>query len=143
MGLGLGLGYGGAGAKFEYLPIKYLGLSAGVGYNLLEPGLNAGASFKALPNKKIQPVVNLLYGYNAVILVKDWDKLSKTYYGFSVGLGVEFKLGQHRNKLSLSAYYPLRNRQFQDDYDAIKNNPALEVSDMSPITYEIGFNWAI
>lgn len=38
LGLGMGLDYGGVGAKVEYLPIKNVGVFAGLGFNLLSVG---------------------------------------------------------------------------------------------------------
>jgi hypothetical protein len=144
LGLGLGLDYGGLGVKCEYLPLKYLGLSLGLGYNLQGPGINLGASFKPLPGKKIQPVATLLYGYNAVIVIQDRVEKNKTYYGFSAGLGGALRVGKKGNKLSLNIFYPFRSKRLQDDYEALQNDPTITLdTELLPIAYSIGFNWAI
>lgn len=41
IGIGFGLDYGGLGISVNYLPVKPLGLFAGLGYNLLGMGYNA------------------------------------------------------------------------------------------------------
>lgn len=143
-GLGLGLDYGGLGFKCEYLPFKYMGVSFGLGYNLQGPGINLGASFKPLPDKLIQPVATFLWGYNAVIVIQDRAERNKTYYGFSAGLGGELRVGKKGNKLSLTIFYPFRNKRFQEDYDELDKDPTIKWSnELLPVVYSIGFNWSI
>jgi len=67
LGPGLGLDYGGLGIKVEYLPIKYVGIYGGVGYNFLSVGWNVGATVKILPDKRVSPNVMAFYGYNAAL----------------------------------------------------------------------------
>jgi hypothetical protein len=57
LGLGAGMDYGGLGFKAEYLPIKYLGIFGGVGYNLKDPGLNAGIHFRPFPMLNLNPLL--------------------------------------------------------------------------------------
>lgn len=144
LGLGTGLDYGGLGIKLEYQPIKYLGISGSLGFNLQGPGINLGVSFYPLPNKKLQPLATLLFGYNAAIIVANKEELNKTYYGISPGIGAALKTGKKGNKLYLAIFYPLRNQSFKEDYEALKNNSLVIIdSDILFITFSIGFNWAL
>jgi hypothetical protein len=143
-GIGLGLDYGGLGFKVEYLPIKYVGVFGGAGYNFAGIGFNAGASFKALPDCKITPTVIGMYGYNSVIVVSGASQYNKTYYGPTAGIGGELKVGRKNNKLYAAILYPFRNEKFENDYDALKVNPAVSVTqDKSPVTFSVGFNFSI
>jgi hypothetical protein len=143
-GFGLGLDYGGLGCKVEYLPIKYVGVFGGIGYNFAGIGLNAGASFKALPDCKITPTVIGMYGYNSVIVVSGASLYNKTYFGPTAGIGGELKLGRKNNKLYAAILYPFRNEKFDDDYEALKANPTVSITqDKSPVTFSIGFNFSI
>lgn len=143
-GIGLGLDYGGLGCKVEYLPIKYVGVFGGVGYNFAGIGLNAGASFKALPDCKITPTVIGMYGYNSVIVVSGASQYNKTYYGPTAGIGGELKVGRKSNKLYAAILYPFRNEKFDNDYEALKVNPAVNITqDKSPVTFSIGFNFSM
>ncbi|MDR1274293.1 MAG: hypothetical protein LBK12_07070, partial [Odoribacteraceae bacterium] len=90
LGLGLGFDYGGIGGKLEIMPTRHLGLFAGVGYNLLSVGWNAGASFNFSPKARVAPVARVFYGYNATLKVIDagTDKYNKTSYGVTFGGGI-------------------------------------------------------
>lgn len=144
LGIGLGLDYGGFGLKFEYQPIKYLGLIGSLGFNLQGLGINVGASFYPLPDKKFQPLATLLYGYNAAIINNDMSEYNKTYYGITPGIGAALKTGKKGNKLYLAIFRPFRSQSFKDDYQAMKNNPLIKIEqDILPVTFSIGFNWVM
>ena len=152
VGLGFGMDYGGLGLKAEYLPIKYVGVFAGLGFNFSDIGINGGVHLRPLPDKKIQPMAMFMYGYNGVIKIEGnnnqlqavgLDGISKTYYGPSVGLGGELKVGKKDNRLYLGIWYPFRSKEFQDNYDKMMASHYLEVkNELLPITFSFGFNWA-
>jgi hypothetical protein len=144
LGLGTGMDYGGLGFKVEYLPIKYLGTFAGIGYNLRELGFNAGVQFRPLPDAKVEPFVIAMYGYNAAMNIKGWEEVSKSYYGFTTGVGGELKVGRKKNRLYLGVLLPFRSKEFKDNYDMVKNSPGIKLSnDILPIGISLGFNWSI
>ena len=62
LGLGMGLDYGGVGAKVEYLPVKNVGVFAGLGFNLLSVGWNVGATYKIMSDKKVSINPMVFYG---------------------------------------------------------------------------------
>jgi hypothetical protein len=134
LGIGLGLDYGGLGLRVEILPIKYLGIFGGLGYNFDGLGYNMGISFKVLPDKRATPVFTGMYGYNAVLLVHSWGT---TYYGPTVGGGAEIKLGRYKSsKLLAHLLVPIRNQEFIDEAKRQDIN-------VSPIAVSVGFNWNI
>lgn len=143
-GIGTGLDYGGIGLKAEVVPFPYLGIFAGAGINFQGLGANGGFSFKALPFKKVCPTVQAMYGYNAVIIVKGVSGYNKTYYGPSVGAGIDWKLGRNANKLFIGLYYPFRSDEYYNDMDDLKNNLSIRFeNEPLPVTFSVGFNFGI
>lgn len=142
LGLGTGLDYGGLGIKGEVLPIPYLGIFAGLGYNFESLGANAGLSFKALPNKRATPTIQAMYGYNSVIVVRGASEYNKTYYGPSVGAGLDWEIGRNANKLFFAVYYPFRSEKFEEDLDKLKKDPAINFeNEPLPVAFSLGFNF--
>ncbi|MCL2326875.1 MAG: hypothetical protein FWC39_00020 [Bacteroidetes bacterium] len=145
LGVGTGFDYGGFGLKVEILPIKHVGVFGGLGYNLLSLGWNLGGTFKILPDSKVSPNLMLMYGYNGVF--KGTDKYSEKYnmtsYGLTTGVNLDIKLGNKGHKLSCGLFLPFRSGKFQDNYDAAKNDPNMKVSDLPPVAFSIGFNFAL
>jgi hypothetical protein len=87
-------------------------------------GFNGGLTYKFLPEKKVTPVAQIMYGYNAVIVVEGAEQYNKTYYGVSFGGGVEVKARKSGNYWSFELLYPFRSSEYEDDWDAIKNDPS-------------------
>ncbi len=142
-GFGGGFEYGGLGLRAEFLPIKYISLFGGLGYNLNDPAFNAGINIKMLPDGKVQPVLLAMYGYNGVLLFKGSYQQSKTYYGPSAGVGCEIKTGPKMNKFSLSVLAPFRSAAFKQRYDYLKSAGYHFSPDIFPVTLSAGFNFAI
>lgn len=145
-GLGAGLDYGGLGFKGEFIPVKWLGLFAGVGYNFVEPGFNVGISIKT-SDKKVAPVITGMYGYNAAIRIKGRgpfgggsDRHRKSYYGVSAGAGLDIQTDNKGNKISLAVLVPFRNASFRRDYDELEN---LIDRKLWPVTFSFGVNFFI
>ena len=146
LGAGIGFDYGGFGAKLEVLPIKYVGVFGGLGYNLLSLGWNLGGTFKILPDSKVSPNLMLMYGYNGVSVGTDSysRKYNMTSYGVTAGINLDIKLGSKGHKLSAGLFLPFRSGKFQDNYDAAKNDPNMKFyNELPPIAYSVGFNFAL
>jgi len=141
-GFGMGLDYGGLlGVKIEYLPVKNFGLYGGLGYNLLSVGWNVGATYKILPDKNVSPNLMLFYGYNGVSKVEGASEYDMVSYGVTIGGNFDVKVGTKGNKLSIGLFVPIRSKKFMDNYDAMKNDPRIEMkSDLMPIAIGIGYN---
>lgn len=144
-GIGLGLDYGGIGFKAEFLPAKDIGIFAGAGANFNGVGFNGGLSWKILPDKKVTPFINVMYGYNAVIKVKTVTGnavfFSKTYYGPSFGAGCEIRTGQ-RSKVSIGLILPIRNKEFHDKYNELKDAGFDFKPGVLPVLLTIGYNFS-
>lgn len=141
-GIGLGMDYGGIGGKITVLPSKNFGLFAGLGYNLVGAGINAGVIARLSPDKRVCPYLTAMYGYNAVIKVTGDIEISEIYYGPSLGFGLEFHARRKPlNFFNLELLVPFRNSQFNDDMDVIESNPYIDVNDLWPVTFSFGYHW--
>jgi hypothetical protein len=142
IGLGLGMDYGGLGARFNYRVVQKFQLFGGFGYNFNGAGLNAGGAYRFSPGNKVCPTLSAMYGYNAVIVVQGASEYNKTYYGPSFGFGVEYKPRSKDAKFwNFEIFIPVRSSEFQNDFDALKANPGIEINDMLPFTISIGYHW--
>jgi hypothetical protein len=145
LGLGIGFDYGGIGGKIEYLPTKNFGLIGGIGHNMLSVGWNLGATYKILPDKKVSPNLMVLYGYNATFIGKDSyaEKYEMTSYGFTFGINVDLNT-KSGNKWSFGLLIPIRSSKFNDNYDAAKNDPNLNLeNELIPIGLSVGYNFKL
>ncbi len=142
LGLGVGLDYGGLGLHIEYLPVNFLGIFGGVGYNLGgAAGINGGLTFRAFPMNAFRPMVTAMYGYNAVLIVKGTHKepiKRSSYFGFSFGGGFEVDVNRRRtNKLNLQLLVPVRDKRFEEDVTKYQAEMP------SPVLFSLGFNFGI
>ncbi len=142
-GLGLGLDYGGIGTRLSLTPQRGLALFAGLGYNFVGFGFNGGLSVRLLPDKQVSPTLLAMYGYNAVILVDGLSELNDAYYGVSIGAGVEFRSSRNNNFWNLEILLPFRSQAFRDDWDAINQNPLIEVTNYLPVTFSVGYHFSL
>lgn len=147
LGFGAGLDYGGLGARISFLPTDNVSFFGAVGYNLFQPAWNAGIIVKASPTKTVIPVFIAMYGYNTVLLLDDSggysDMHSKTYYGPSLGFGIEIK-PREKNYFSIEALLPFRSNEYEEDMKNIRDNNNMELrSEPWPVLVSIGFHFAL
>jgi hypothetical protein len=144
LGIGFGFDYGGIGGKLELSPTSHWGLFGSLGYNLLSIGWNLGTSYKFFPDGKTSPSISAFYGYNAVSMVENAEEYNMTSYGVTFGGGVNIKLGESGSILSINLFVPVRSKKFMDNYDAMKNDPRIEMkNDLIPIGFSVGYNFQI
>lgn len=145
LGLGLGIDYGGIGAQVQCRPAPPLVMFAGVGYVLAGFGYNAGVQGRILPDAKWCPFISAMYGYNAVIVVKDASQYNRLYYGPSIGVGLEDHLRDNRkNFWRFELILPFRPQEFQDQIDALKKNPLIEISsEPPPFSFSVAFHFGL
>jgi len=146
LGFGLGLDYGGLiGAKATFIPIKHLGIFASIGYHLVSVGWQIGATAYILPKsnlKKIRPYAKIMYGSNRVIVVEGASQYNMNYIGFTPGIGLEFRFGaQASHGLNIDLNFPIGSSEFKDDFDALENNPMIEISNPLPIAISLGYHF--
>ncbi len=143
-GIGLGIDYGAFGGRFAFRPAPSVALLAGLGYNLNGLGYNFGVAYRIKPENRTVPYFSALYGYNAVIVIDGMSQLNKTYYGPSVGFGLEFH-GRSKpgNYFNLEIFLPFRSSEYTSDLNGIKNNSSIILkSEPWPVTISLGYHWA-
>lgn len=142
-GIGLGLDYGGIGGRLTFLPEKHVGLFASVGYAIVGAGYNVGAKTIVNPDSKTRVALGGMYGYNAVINVSGASQYNKIYYGTSIFVGVEFRSRyKPKDYFNLELIVPFRSQEFQNDYDALKANPAITFKNsVLPIAVSLGYHF--
>jgi hypothetical protein len=139
IGLGGGLSYGGLGARLTYKPIEKLGLFGSLGYNLDALGYNLGVQFHLPSQKKVGAYITGMYGYNTVLIVEAIDMTSKTtYFGFSTGVGVVFKL-KEKSFLCAEVLVPFRPQAYKDAVDDL-GSINYEIKDPLPVVFSIGYH---
>lgn len=142
IGLGLGLDYGGIGGRITFLPVKKLGIFAGIGYALVDFGYNIGAHVRITPDNRICPTFGAMYGYNGIIKVQNASKYDKVYYGTSLSGGMEIHFGGRPNYMNLELVVPFRSKSFHDDWDTVKQLPNISIqADPLPIAFSIGYHF--
>ena len=145
-GIGLGLDYGGlVGVKGTFYPIKYMGIFASVGWEIVGVGWNAGILGRLLPadgTRGARPYLKVMYGANAVTKVSGMSGYDKIFYGFTIGVGLETRFGRKRaSGLNLDLNVPLRTPDYFEQVNNMKNNPKITMNNSTiPITISIGYN---
>lgn len=139
IGVGGGLSYGGLGARLTYRPIEELGLFGSLGYNLDALGSNIGVQLHLPSQKKLSAYITGMYGYNTVLIVDAITMESKTtYYGFSTGVGAEFKL-KEKSFLCAEVLVPFRPQAYKNAVDDLESI-SFEIKDPLPVAFSIGYH---
>ena len=147
VGAGFGLDYGGIiGLQVTYIPIKYAGVIASIGYYAVNLGWQIGVKGFILPKtnlKKVRPTVKFMYGTNRLIIVDGASQFNKSYLGFTPGAGVEFRFGSKKiHGLNLDVNIPINSSEFNEDYQALIDNPAIDITaPPSPIAISVGYHF--
>ena len=147
-GFGFGLDYGGlTGLKVVYSPIKYLAVFASGGYHLVAFGWQTGVAGYALPrtNQKVFRLYGkVMYGSNRVIIVDGSSQYNKNYFGFTPGIGVEFRFGGlKKHGMNIDLNVPISSKEFTEDYDYLQNHTSIEMGPVSPVTISFGYHFVI
>jgi len=145
LGIGAGLTYGGIGARLVVNPSDLFGLFIALGYNLESVGFNAGPIITIPSQSSTKFYLTAMYGYNGVIIVKDLEELNNTYYGVSAGAGIKLmSKGNPGSYWDFGLIAPFRSSNFKNNWDDIKNNPAIEVqSNPWPVVICVGYNFSL
>jgi hypothetical protein len=124
-GLGLGFDFGGLGGRAVVLPVKSLGIFGAAGYNFQRPAFNLGLLYRLFPEQTLTPTFLAMYGYNGVIVVRGGNQYSRTYYGPTLGTGIEWHKKRIPYYFSFEVFLPFRSKKFRDDYDALRGNAGI------------------
>lgn len=140
IGIGLGMDYGGIGAKISILPNPKISLSGGVGYNFNGAGWNLGMAYRFTHDKKVNPYLSAMYGYNGVIVVVGREEVNKTYYGPSFGFGLEF-VNHRENHWNVALWLPVHSQDYKDDLEKLENDPSIEMGSPLPFAFSVGYHF--
>jgi hypothetical protein len=144
LGLGIGFDYGGFGGNLVLYPGTHFGLFVGGGYDLNGLGVNGGIKYRFIsskPNARVNPYLIAMYGYNAAIVVKNATDLNKTFYGPTVGIGLDFRQNPYRNGYwTFALLVPIRGSKVNDYIDDLKENHGVEFeNELMPIGFSVGY----
>ena len=145
LGFGIGLPYGGVGFRGGYNIADRFTTFAGLGYAFAGVGFNVGAEFDFAVVNRTSFYLSAMGGYNSVTFVDGAPEYKKIFYGPSFGLGIKVdSRKQSGNFLHLSLLYPVRNGDFHDMIDRIKNDPRIDfVTEPWPVLITVGYNMGI
>lgn len=141
LGIGLGLDYGGLiGARFTYMVVPKFGLFGSVGYVLVGPGFNFGATYKFMSDKRVVPTLGAMYGYNAAVKVTGDFEFEEIYLGPSISAGIEVKGKKNvRNYWNFELVIPFRSGDYERDMDRL-NSMDVDMTDLPPVAFSIGYH---
>ncbi len=140
-GIGMGLDYGGFGTRLTFMGTDRLCYFAAIGYNMLGPGINGGLDIRLRPQSRLCPYTSLMYGYNAVIVIKGAYEFEKTYYGLTWKTGIEYWSKRSPGFLNIGLLIPFRTAEFHDKYRTLVNSPNIEMdSVIPPIGVSLGYH---
>lgn len=135
-GVGFGLDYGGFGMNYTGYSSKNVGLFGAVGYTPSGLGYNVGAKLRYLfenPQAKSSPFLVGMYGYNRGFIYKSMKWANELEFGFSVGVGVDYRTSIIKQNLcSITIFYPIK-----------RNETVNQPSDFFPIDISFGFKLCI
>lgn len=139
IGFGIGQMYGGVGTQLNYEIINNVELFTAFGYNLNDLGLNGGVKYKFL-DKRTKPFITAMYGYNTVLIIENQSNLNKTFYGLTIGAGIDIKSKKKSNFWTFSLLAPIRpNDVIIYKTDLMNNNGVEFKRSLFPFTLSIGY----
>lgn len=139
IGIGAGLDYGGFGARISYLPIKQVAVFGAMGYNLDALGHTVGAQYRFPTEKRLDWFISAMYGYNAVLIIEEPVKTKTTYYGPSLGTGMEWKIKDGRSFVSVEILIPFRPQVYDDAINDLELI-GYTVSEPLPVAFSVGYH---
>jgi hypothetical protein len=146
-GLGLGLDYGGLGANILLYPHRNVGVFFGFGYNFVKTGVNSGVKARIIVGSSSNYIglsALAMYGYNAAIGVSNRPDLNKVFYGFSLGIGIDYRpWGGTDDYAFTGIYFPARKPEVQEYVDNLKSSGVQFDRKLSPVLIAIGYRITI
>ncbi|HLY68934.1 MAG TPA: hypothetical protein VKR53_04350 [Puia sp.] len=149
VGIGGGYEYGGIGANVIYFLTKGLGVFAGAGYPLTGFGYNAGFKLRIVVDQSsatFMPYIVAMYGYNGTIVIPEFQQKNKTFYGATVGAGIDYRPGNSRfGYLSASVYIPFRDITMKEYAEYLNYTYGITYSTgrIFPLSASIGYKFIL
>jgi len=147
IGLGFGQDYGGyLGIKGSFSPHKHFAIFGAAGLFITGFGWQVGGIGYLIPKtskRGFRPNVKVMYGVNNEIYVQNLPKYDELYNGFTVSVGMELRFGRaKKHGLNADLGYPIRTKEYMDDWDVVLNDPNVESSGVHiPITISYGYHF--
>jgi hypothetical protein len=143
MGLGVGIDFGGIGLNAMSMVTRRVGLFGAVGYNLNNIGLNGGARlYTKDQSARWRPYFSAMYGYNAVYIVKHAGDFNRTFYGTTIGIGLDLR-DSRSNFWTLALQVPIRSDEVMK-YKTYLRNSNIEITrDILPVAISLGYRIAL
>lgn len=143
MGLGVGIDFGGIGLNAMSMVTEHVGVFGAFGYNLNKLGLGFGARvYTKDQSARWRPYLSAMYGYNTVYYIKNAENFSRTFYGTTIGVGLDLK-DSRSNFWTLALQVPLRSEDVKA-YKTYLVNSNVEIKrDLLPIAISLGYRIAI
>jgi len=145
LGIGLGCDYSGLGIKFSYLPIPYFSTFVSGGFAFVDLAWNIGISYHLIPKTSknvLSPHIKAMYGYNEIIWLFDAKEYNSIYYGFTPGIGVEYRFGENKKyRIDVDINFPIRSQEYKDDFKIIDDDPDVDIKNPLPFAFAIGYHW--
>jgi hypothetical protein len=143
LSVGLGVDFGGIGVNAMSMVTQNLGLFGGVGYNLNKVGMSGGLRlYLSKQDSRIRPFLVGMYGYNGVFIVKGRHDLDKTFYGPTMGAGIDVK-DWASNFWTFAVLVPVRGDDVDDYKFYLQNNNIGIKRDLKPVAFSLGYRIGI
>jgi len=143
IGAGFGLDYGGFGGRLSYLPIKQLAIFGAAGYNFNGLGHALGLQYHFPSKTKVNAFISAMYGYNAVLIIEEPEESKTTYYGPTLGTGLQWRFKEEgKSFLSIELLLPFRPQAYEDGVNALEQI-GYEVKDPWPVTFSLGYHFIL
>ena len=68
------------------------------------------------------------------------SNFEETYYGPSVGGGIELHMNKRKNYFNFELLYPIRDSQYENDLDMLKATGVQFEVEPIPITFSVGYH---
>ncbi len=134
LGLGYGIDYGVLGFRLSYLPVKYVGVFFGGGYDFVGVEKNTGLLLRILPDKTICPYLTVVSGSYSL---NHSSNLQKIKFGYSAGLGVEIWMPGRRNFFSIEFFTPPHSRA----WNTLTDDSDYNLKSIPPNIFSMGFHF--
>ena len=140
IGIGAGIDYGGFGIQANQF-IGPICLTGGYGYNKVY-FLPFGGVKYYIPLDKYDiifaPYIKVIYGYNAVIIIKNGPK--DFYSGFTPGVGTDIRFGKKKSfGFNFDINVPIRTKKYIRDKDFYKLIYPSYKPNILPVSLSLGF----
>lgn len=143
VGFGIGLDFGGLGLNAMSMLSQYVGLFGAFGHNLDKIGLNVGTRLYTKDlSARLRPYFSAMYGYNTVYVIKDADQFNKTFYGPTMGVGLDVK-NSRSNFWTFALQVPIRNSDVGTYKNYLRSSGIVLKRDLLPIAFSLGYRIAM